>query len=262
MSINPFKTGDKVVCINNRAYESTLTVGKEYEVQAIPFINDESLISIRNNKGSVVAAYHSRFKLAEEEYPQYYTSNTPEIYAYVKRITKEVYELYYKDGRYLGTPSVWVKSTDEAYRKRITEAEALACVKPSLPTPTPEQIRMLSDFGARKGSDKPSIPATEHSVVCAALGVNPDIPVSVVIDSYDYWGPLKKINFLDRLLSIENYLINEPIINTCKFVKGSFRYVFAYSLIVAVGCAVFAPKQTQEFVAKLLPKVNISFQGK
>ena len=60
MSVNKFKVGDVVKCVNANN-TSTLTVGKEYVLVAV---NNDYIVKVENDKGVDYCYYHYRFELS------------------------------------------------------------------------------------------------------------------------------------------------------------------------------------------------------
>ena len=60
MSVNKFKVGDVVKCVNTDTL-STLTVGKEYVLVAV---NNNGIVKVENDKGVDYCYYHYRFELS------------------------------------------------------------------------------------------------------------------------------------------------------------------------------------------------------
>ena len=60
MSVNKFKVGDVVKCVNANN-TSTLTVGKEY---VLVEVNNEGMVKVENDKGVDYFYYHHRFELS------------------------------------------------------------------------------------------------------------------------------------------------------------------------------------------------------
>ena len=60
MSVNKFKVGDVVKCVDAEIL-STLTVGKEYVVVAV---SDGGMVKVKNDKGVYYYYYHYRFELS------------------------------------------------------------------------------------------------------------------------------------------------------------------------------------------------------
>ena len=61
MSVNKFKVGDVVKCVNTDTL-STLTVGKEYVLVAV---NNNGIVKVENDKGVDYCYYHYRFELCD-----------------------------------------------------------------------------------------------------------------------------------------------------------------------------------------------------
>ena len=61
MSVNKFKVGDVVKCVNTDTL-STLTVGKEYVLVAV---NNNGIVKVENDKGVDYCYYHYRFELSK-----------------------------------------------------------------------------------------------------------------------------------------------------------------------------------------------------
>ena len=62
MSVNKFKVGDVVKCVNANNNTSTLTVGKEYVLVAV---NNYGMVKVENDKGVDYLYYHYRFELSK-----------------------------------------------------------------------------------------------------------------------------------------------------------------------------------------------------
>ena len=60
MSVNKFKVGDVVKCVDNKGFAVRLTIGKEYEVVKI---SDDDMIMVYN--GERFYYYSYRFELSE-----------------------------------------------------------------------------------------------------------------------------------------------------------------------------------------------------
>ena len=62
MSVNKFKVGDVVKCVNVNNNTSTLTVGKEYVLVAV---NNDCIVKVENDEGVNYCYYSYRFELSK-----------------------------------------------------------------------------------------------------------------------------------------------------------------------------------------------------
>ena len=136
MSVNKFKVGDIVKCVDNNGYEQYISVGKKYKVLSI---TTDGMIMIENDNNKETIYYSYRFELSNSDVsPQPHkfkegdmvyligfgclkprklltTSDNYSLMKFKVEVTSNVFETFTEDGKFLTidvTPSI-VLATEE-----------------------------------------------------------------------------------------------------------------------------------------------------